>query len=663
MATARKLEENLKDMFLQCKVCLDTLKSPKTLPCLHTFCSDCIAYYIEHNRIGHRKFACPICRRHIYVPQNGVEDFPDSFFVHNLTDLVEKASASPTVEDSAGNCGICKFKEEGTAATVVCIDCKINLCAGCGDTHRSAKVTENHTLLPYEQGTSNRENFCRIHRGETIKFYCETCNSCICLPCTFLDHKDHDIEDIKAVRERFSQDMGSLVQQSQDNIMQLIQAKNDMHDLENELFGRKEIVKSEIRRTSQELVRSIQEQEQSLLGKVDTFYDTPSVRKDIQKLERTIFRLESAHHFADQLLAPQTSPVAQIVNRGEAKENLTQALCYELPDMMHHGSKLEQYGHFLPGDATVHLGSLLHCTGELQTQAVAKYRPMIPSVRATYMCKVKAKDPDTIRRVEVLSLAFLPSGDLVVLVMTLGNRIKIYNRIGKALRDFGDDHELPKPSDMTITHDGHIAVSDETLKCIKVYDQYSNATKTIGSETNMFELPTSLTMDQLGKFLVCDKGKRAIIVVTSAGEIKATHKLQEVTCPQYICSQGNKIYICDNENNAVYAYSYSREELVFLAKLGVPDPENCLFLDCSGMCMNTQGNLIIADTLQDKLYIFNNKGEAGLIQMVGHQLMRPSCLALSSDGILAVSGQGVSLQPDSNTTNHIGLYRLVRADI
>ena len=52
---------------------------------------------------------------------------------------------------------------------------------------------------------------CRVHKGEVIKFYCETCNSALCLPCTFLDHKGHDIEEIKAVREHFSQDVEELV--------------------------------------------------------------------------------------------------------------------------------------------------------------------------------------------------------------------------------------------------------------------------------------------------------------------------------------------------------------------------------------------------------------------------------------------------------------------
>ena len=54
---------------------------------------------------------------------------------------------------------------------------------------------------------------CRVHKGEVIKFYCETCNTAICLPCTFLEHKDHEIEEIKAMNDSSSSDLSLLVEQ------------------------------------------------------------------------------------------------------------------------------------------------------------------------------------------------------------------------------------------------------------------------------------------------------------------------------------------------------------------------------------------------------------------------------------------------------------------
>ncbi len=62
-------------------------------------------------------------------------------------------------------------------------------------------------MLPVTQGEDqdDHDNYCRVHKGETIKYYCETCNAPICLPCTFLDHKGHQIEEIKNVRDSFNE--------------------------------------------------------------------------------------------------------------------------------------------------------------------------------------------------------------------------------------------------------------------------------------------------------------------------------------------------------------------------------------------------------------------------------------------------------------------------
>ena len=265
------LSQNIRDQFLQCKICLDGLKEPKTLPCLHTFCADCIHYYIGHNRIDDRKFACPICRRHIYIPSSGVDGFPDSFFVTNLNDIVQQ-SETAKCEDLAVtsmDCGICKHRDEKAEAKSMCVECKINLCDTCSKDHAKAKITENHALLPVKKETaSNRDNYCRVHKGETIKFYCESCNCPICLPCTFIEHKEHEIVEIRAMQATFTQEMEGLVMQSADNILQLQSVGEDLVGLENELFVRKETIKSEIRRAVQELVRDIQEQEKRLKQEV-----------------------------------------------------------------------------------------------------------------------------------------------------------------------------------------------------------------------------------------------------------------------------------------------------------------------------------------------------------------------------------------------------------
>ncbi|ESP02424.1 hypothetical protein LOTGIDRAFT_138472, partial [Lottia gigantea] len=54
----------LSEDFLTCCICLDRYKNPKQLPCLHSFCRDCLSDHIKANDTGGLiAFPCPECRK------------------------------------------------------------------------------------------------------------------------------------------------------------------------------------------------------------------------------------------------------------------------------------------------------------------------------------------------------------------------------------------------------------------------------------------------------------------------------------------------------------------------------------------------------------------------------------------------------------------------
>ena len=69
-----KFEEHL-----ECSVCLEQLKDPKVLPCLHSFCHDCIVKLARNGKS--KNMACPECRKVVQVR------FDELFMVQNQTVL------------------------------------------------------------------------------------------------------------------------------------------------------------------------------------------------------------------------------------------------------------------------------------------------------------------------------------------------------------------------------------------------------------------------------------------------------------------------------------------------------------------------------------------------------------------------------------------------
>lgn len=103
------------DLHKCCSLCMDPLKGkrPKVLPCLHTFCSECISKLIvkatkegalddgredeegekEGQAEGKKKeekarFPCPTCRRPVPIMKGGVDAYMVMSFIIFLTFLL-----------------------------------------------------------------------------------------------------------------------------------------------------------------------------------------------------------------------------------------------------------------------------------------------------------------------------------------------------------------------------------------------------------------------------------------------------------------------------------------------------------------------------------------------------------------------------------------------
>lgn len=86
------LGENVESL-IQCSLCLETLREPKLLPCLHRFCLECLENAVRALGKGRLKsFSCPLCREEIVIPPEGPRGFKTDFFVAQLTAYLNENS-------------------------------------------------------------------------------------------------------------------------------------------------------------------------------------------------------------------------------------------------------------------------------------------------------------------------------------------------------------------------------------------------------------------------------------------------------------------------------------------------------------------------------------------------------------------------------------------
>src|ERR1051325_12243189 len=100
----------------ECPICLESLKQPKGLPCLHTFCLQCLERYGE-DEIPGGKLACPLCRQEFVIPLGGFDKLPGNFFIEQLVEHL-KVSRGIKSQRIEVECGMCEDENRNTEASV-----------------------------------------------------------------------------------------------------------------------------------------------------------------------------------------------------------------------------------------------------------------------------------------------------------------------------------------------------------------------------------------------------------------------------------------------------------------------------------------------------------------------------------------------------------------
>ncbi|XP_062579279.1 E3 ubiquitin-protein ligase TRIM45-like [Saccostrea cucullata] len=219
MATASDMDLRQEGTVFDCPICLERLKVPKYLPCLHTFCEQCIHSYIEtcartpsRSEVQTLTFECPVCRQKVVAPEADVtpENWANKLPLnHLLLSLLDnKVKLTPTC-DQGGSvlCEPCKRVNERKSAKFYCSNCDDSLCETCFSyLHRRVPHYKNHNITdisasPHKIYSSSvlEVEHCSIHKNKPLDFYCLDHEELSCSVCFYALHKK--CVNIKTVNE------------------------------------------------------------------------------------------------------------------------------------------------------------------------------------------------------------------------------------------------------------------------------------------------------------------------------------------------------------------------------------------------------------------------------------------------------------------------------
>jgi len=197
----------------KCSICLETFKEPKVLPCIHTFCLECLQALCKDLSPGH-ELACPLCRNVFTVPLGGVQNVPNNFFMNQLLE-VNKASIAEIKSDlkKAATCELCSDSGVEVTATAFCVECDQCFCDGCSKTHKKMKIARSHQVVLIEDIASLEDRkkmsvtYCQVHPDRPVELYCYDCKVITCVTCYVENHNKHECADIKKSAEKFNEQL------------------------------------------------------------------------------------------------------------------------------------------------------------------------------------------------------------------------------------------------------------------------------------------------------------------------------------------------------------------------------------------------------------------------------------------------------------------------
>ena len=681
----KTLLDNLNDE-VSCSVCMCTFTDPKQLPCLHSFCLQCLND-IQRSSGVHGQITCPECRRQFQIPGSGTpSELPTNFRINSLLDVLTIKECS-TANVICGNC------DKRSAQTLYCFQCCSFWCEECILGHNIIRTNKEHRTLALKdfqdqdiEAVLKRPAFCqqKLHEKEELTFFCKDCKVAICNTCAVTLHDGHgkmllqeaidarktqissvikslkdkalekrkEVEQLKKksteVQDQVA-DVKSQVQRNVDQITAIIRvkkqnlfdtvdyhAKKSLESLQqkkNELENQARVIESAIEKTESLLKRSSSTE---ILGFSETF-DT------ILQEERTIENRNSAESFPARFSFNKSENLIEVLNSegigdvkvvsSETKAKRSEPACEQRSDVFDENTR-PQFRRASQGSKRADFRRGSQCSVD---SLVAQ--PMY-FIKQSFGQKGKS-----------FGMLYNPYGvavnghDEIAVTENSNHRVSVFSSDGTHLRSFGregkNNSEFNFPSGIAFDSHGNIVVADCYNHRVQVFDRNGNFLSKFGeqgSRDNQLEFPRGLSINGNGDIIVADKGNKLIKIFSSSGEYLRKFGGAGSLVTPFHCNQNDQYFIVSDAGD--HSIKMFDLEGRFISKFGKRGNEDGEFNEPHYLSVNKEGLLMVCDAGNHRVQVFELSGK--FVTKFGSkgnekgEFKHPNSTANLSDGRVAV---------------------------
>ena len=502
--------------------------------------------------------------------------------------------------DESDHCQICRLRGKRRTATFFCTNCNMPVCSFCGDQHKATDVTATHDVIPKKHQDGSVAT-CGIHKSYAVQYYCESCAQLICVNCTMIDHRNHNIVDIQIKVEECKSRLKDTVSELDQKIHQFDRELRKMSDIEIGIEHNRENIRDDVTRKVEALKRRIDEQHQAVLsqldkylnGKMDLLQKKKEVvqkrfdemmavrvsmdvnRADVVQGEKFITNVVKIMRQVAQFRPPREIDVKDFTGIAFVMTNNDEVGIIEetgKPMIVPQGKRIKH------AEKMDHV--MLHPANRKVSETV---KAMQPGAREWHTLKMLTKFKTNTYFQNPSGIAVLPGGKFIV-ADARNYGLTIFDRTGRYQQKMLAS-EIMFPTGVAVTRDGNIAVS--TDKFVKIF-------KPGGIKVGQFAAgpsPGALQTDDNGNFIVSDIKNRNVVIYNKDGE--PLHKF--ITAD----NMGNAPDLLNIAvGNNMIALSYQQFQLSHYVKLFAYDGRqlNSLRIPemCHGMQMDRFGNMVVA---------------------------------------------------------------------